>query len=60
MGTDMQQRPRASDLSGQEDGIVLTHAGAWERVLGQLGQPQGGRGAGQVEVGARDILREVR
>lgn len=30
----MQQRPRASDLSGQEDGIVLTHAGA---MLGQLG-----------------------
>lgn len=56
-GTDTQQRPRAR---GQEAGVVLTHARAWGRVLGQLGQPQGGRGAGWVETGARDILREVR
>ena len=58
-GTDMQQRPRASDLSGQEDGIVLTHAGAWERVLGQLGQPQGGRGAGSPGHLAGGPLRSV-
>ena len=55
-GMDTQQRPRAS---GQEAGVVLTHAGAWGRVLGQLGQPRGGRGGGSPGHLAGGPLRSI-